>query len=168
MGGFAIQSFWKERESERFFRIEINIASAWFYQGIILLHSWVAQGCGVASLAEGTAAALMHFPLLVMAGIWNLFMMPATARLRFAKDTMGYFMSINKCWHIRPRDCTYIDESTCLWNTGMTVYSWVGILTRLDSLEVSVPTSRLSCQPILMINDPFVSLGYDFSLISLP
>jgi len=43
----------------------------------------------VASLAEGTAVPLMRCPLLVRAGIWNLFRVPAIAHLLFAKDTVG-------------------------------------------------------------------------------
>ena len=45
----------------------------------VLLHSYAAQGCGVASLAEGMAVPLIQFPLRVRAGIWNLARVPAIA-----------------------------------------------------------------------------------------
>ena len=35
-----------------------------------------------------------------------------------------------------------------LWNTRMTVYSWADVEPKLDSAEMSVRTSRLSCQPV--------------------
>ena len=57
------------------------------------LLSFAAQGYGVVSLAEGAVVLLMQCPLLVRAGIWNLFMMLEIARLFFVKDTMGSLTS---------------------------------------------------------------------------
>ena len=47
----------------------------------LLFHLYAAQGCGVVSLAEGTAVPLMQRTLLVWTGIWNLAMVPATHHL---------------------------------------------------------------------------------------
>ena len=44
------------------------------------------RAVGVASSAEGAAVPLMQCTLLVRAGICNLFMLLAIARLLFAKD----------------------------------------------------------------------------------
>ena len=62
--------------------------------------SYAAQGFGITSLAEGVAVLLMKCPLLVRAGIRNLVMVPAIARLLFMKDTGGFLTSTNKCQHM--------------------------------------------------------------------
>ena len=63
-------------------------------KGILLL-LYAAQGCGLASLAEGTVVPLMQCPLSVMAGIWNLIIVPAIAHILLAKDTVGSLLSTN-------------------------------------------------------------------------
>ena len=55
--------------------------------------SYVAQGCGVTSMAEVMAVPLMQCPLLVKDRNCHLFGVPAIARLLFAKDTVGYLTS---------------------------------------------------------------------------
>ena len=83
----------------------------------------------------------MQCPLLVKAGICNLFMVPAIARLLFAKDTVASLTSTNSCWqmgclfNVHPKDVTHIDESLCLQKTTMRVYSCVGIRTQARQLE---------------------------------
>ena len=78
---------------------------------------------------------LMQCPLLVRVGICNLFMGPAIACLLFVKDIVGSLTFTNECWqmgfpfNVHRRDGTHIDESPFLWNTAMTVYSWVKIQT---------------------------------------
>ena len=49
---------------------------------------------------------------------------------------------------VHPRDGTHIYESPCLWNTSMTIYSWVGIQTQARQLRASMHTSRLSCHDV--------------------
>ena len=56
----------------------------------LVLCSCAAQGCGVASLAEGVAVPLMHWPRLVRARIWNVVMVLMIAHILLAKDTVGY------------------------------------------------------------------------------
>ena len=55
----------------------------------------------------------------------------------------------------------HIDESPCLWNTGMTVES--GFEPRLDSLDESVRSSRPSCQPPTLLT-PCVNILIIMSL----
>ena len=92
--------------------------------------------CGIIGWRCGYAADAVAMPVLVRAGICNFFMVLVIARQLFAKDTVGSWTSINKYWqrrrsfNVHPRDGTHIDESPCLWNTWMTVYSWVGIQTQ--------------------------------------
>ena len=76
-----------------------------------LLHSYAAQDCGGTS-AEGAAILLMQCPLLVSAGIWNLAMVPAIARLLFRTDIVGSltFTEWRQAGHpfnIYPRDVTH-------------------------------------------------------------
>ena len=54
--------------------------------------------------AGGKLARVFMNPLarsdvrLVVAGIWNLAMVPVIAHLLLAKDTMGSLTSTNECW----------------------------------------------------------------------
>ena len=57
---------------------------------LLLLHSYVAQDCLVASLAEGMAVSWIRFPLLVKEGILNLVMVPAIACLLFVKEARSF------------------------------------------------------------------------------
>ena len=94
------------------------------------------------------------FPAVVGGGIMNLVMVMAIACILFAKDTVESETPPTNAgrrdtqFNIHPRDSTYIDESPCLWNTSMTVYSWVGIQTQAWQLGASVRTSRLSCRDV--------------------
>ena len=71
------------------------------------------KSVGVVSLDERVAVLLMQCPLLVRAGICNLFMVPAIARRPFTKDTVGCLTYINLCWqtgcqfNINQRDGTH-------------------------------------------------------------
>ena len=47
----------------------------------------------VSIIAGSVTVPLMQFPLLVRAGIWNLAMVPAIARLVFTMDTVGSLTS---------------------------------------------------------------------------
>ena len=64
---------------------------------LIILCLNATQGHVVASLAEAQTMPLMQCPLLVRAGIWDLFSVPAIARLLFVKDNMGSLTAANKC-----------------------------------------------------------------------
>ena len=54
---------------------------------------------------------------------------------------MGSLTSTNKCWQMAHplnvclRNNTHIDEALCLWNTRITVYCWVRILTQARQLR---------------------------------
>ena len=88
--------------------------------------------------SEGTAVLLMHCPLLVRVGIWNLAMVLAIACVLFVKDTNGSLASTNECWQIeRPFDF-HLRDGNALMNRPasepkddgrLTVYTWVGIQT---------------------------------------
>ena len=75
---------------------EVQIKKKFFI--ILLLLSYAAQGYGVTSLAEGMAVPMVQCLLLFRAGICNLYMVPAIARLLFAKNTMESLTSTNECW----------------------------------------------------------------------
>ena len=93
----------------------------------------------------------MQCPLLVMAEICNLPLVPAIACLIFAIETMGSLTPTNSCWqtgrwfNVHLRNSTHVDESPCLWNTEITVYIWLDIWTQATAQEVRVCNSRLSC-----------------------
>ena len=53
------------------------------------------KGCWGASSAEDTVVTLMQCPLLVTAGICNLFRVPAIAHQLFTKDTTDFLTSNN-------------------------------------------------------------------------
>ena len=57
----------------------------------VLLRLCAAQGCGIASLAEGTAVPLMQCHLLVRAGIWNLAMVLANSLPLLCERRNGNF-----------------------------------------------------------------------------
>ena len=51
-------------------------------------------------------------------------------------------------FNVHPRLGTHIDESPCLWKSGMIVYSWIRIQTQARQLRASVRISRLSSHDV--------------------
>jgi len=114
----------------------------------------LCQCCWKQFLGRGyTGWFAIAFPAVVKSGIWNLVMVPTIARLLFAKDTLGYLTSTNECWQIvrlinsHPRDSTHFDESPACETLGWQFITGSEFKPKLHNLEVSVRTSRPSCQP---------------------
>ena len=113
---------------------------------LLLLHSCAEPGCGVASLADGTAVLLMHCPLSVS----NFFSGCRWWLAHSLRRTLGdlYLPPTNvgrrdTQFHVHPRDGTHADESPCLWNTWKIVYTWAGIQTQVRQLWGCYPTGNM-------------------------
>ena len=88
-----------------FFHTEVILLHLldWLYRlaSLILLRSYAAQGCGVASLAESATVPLIQCALPVRVGIRNLFMVPPIGHPIFAKDTVGSLTYTDQCRKMR-------------------------------------------------------------------